>query len=129
MTMAVRKSIGILCCVGVVIILGIPMLQSLTRRRAFIIKIKNDLRSEFYVSIDGHSCAGTVKPNKFLPCEPAVYLPGNRYIELSDKSTGITYRRDMKFVEVACQRTGNNSEPVLVLMSDIVASAERGPME
>jgi len=128
MTMAVRKWIGILCSVGIVIIVGIPMLQSLTRRRAFIIKIKNDLRSEFYVSIDGHSCAGTVKPNKFLPCEPAVYLPGNRYIELSDKTTGVTYRRDLNFLEVAFQRTTNNPEPVLVLISDIVASAERGPI-
>jgi hypothetical protein len=103
------------------------MLQSLTRRRAFIIKIKNDLRSELHVSIDGHTCAGTVMPNKFLPCEPVINLPGNRYIELSDKSTGITYRRDMKFVEVASQRTGNNSEPVLVLMSDILASAKPVP--
>jgi len=129
MTTVMRNCITICCCVGVVIILGIPMLQSVTRRRAFIIKIKNDLVSEFYVSIDGHTCAGTVEPNKFLPCEPAVYMPGNRYIELSDKTTGITYRKDLKFLEVAFQRPANSSDPVLVLISEIVASAERGPTE
>ncbi len=129
MTTAMRNWIAICCCAGVITVLGIPMLQSLTRRRAFTIKIKNDLRSEFYISIDGHSCAGTVKPNKFLPCEPSVYLPGNRYIKLSDKSTGVTYRSDLRFVEVASQRTGNYSEPVLVLMSDIVESVNRLPLK
>jgi len=117
--------IMIFCCVGLLTVLGILWWRGLYRYRPFAIRIKNDLKNEMVVKINGHTCGGKVKPNTFLPCEPIIFDPVDRTIELSDKTAGITYRRDMEFVVVAHRDNDDKLEPALILMSDIVKSAMR----
>lgn len=125
MTSVTRPLIVIFCCVGVLLFLGIQWWRGLYRYRPFAIRIKNDLTNEMIVKIDGHTCGGKVRPNAFLPCDPIVFDPVDRTIELSDKTAGITYRGDMEFVVVAHRYNDNKLEPALILMSDIIKSAQK----
>jgi hypothetical protein len=129
MVTKISTAIVVLFCITVMVFVGGSLWKSLSRQRFFRLRIKNDLPNKFHVKIQGNPCAGTVPPNKFLPCNPVVYLPENRDLELKDQATGIIYRSDMKFVEIAHSKNKNRSESVLVLMSDIVKSGRIDPRE
>jgi|GEM_PF-3131127 len=125
MASVTRTLVVIFCCVGVLLFLDIQWWRGLYRYRPFAIRIKNDLTNEMIVKIDGHTCGGKVNPNTFLPCDPIIFDPVDRTIELSDKAASITYRSDMEFVVVAHRNNDNKLEPALILMSDIIKSAQK----